>query len=362
MSTIAAIETTVFRLPLRGTLRWGTSGRLAELEHVLVRLRDSEGVEGIAEAPPRPTIYGETATSIVAIIRDELAPRLVGLPLADVAALNRRMAEIAGNPTAKGAIDMAAHDALAQRAGQPLAAFLGATQPRARVSYILGLADTSTALREAREVYDQGVRVLKVKVGNEWAADIARVEALRAEFAGSDLALYADANECWPVAEAATRLRGLAERGLLFCEEPLPVELLRERAALRSAAILPLIADDSAFTLRDLRREIAFDTFDILNIKTPRTGYSQSAEMLRLALAHGKQVMVGSQAGSALGTARAAAFAALPGITAPSELSFHLKVAADIAPPIPLRDGWLTIADLDSVRLDEGALAHCRVD
>ncbi|MEZ4612911.1 MAG: hypothetical protein R2838_22155 [Caldilineaceae bacterium] len=42
------------------------------------------------------------------------------------------------------------------------------------------------------------------------------------------------------------------------------------RVALRGA-VLPVIADDSCFTVLDLRRELALDTFDILNIKTART-------------------------------------------------------------------------------------------
>ena len=76
--------------------------------------------------------------------------------------------------------------------------------------------------------------------------------------------------------------------GLLYCEEPLPVELVHQRAALQSAHALPIIGDDSCFTLRDLRRELALDTFDILNIKTPRTGYTESSEMLELARSAGK--------------------------------------------------------------------------
>ncbi|RIK51559.1 MAG: enolase, partial [Chloroflexi bacterium] len=72
------IETTVFRLPMHGSLQWGKSSRLAEARHVAVRVLLSDGSEGWAEAPPRPTIYGETVHSITSVIRDELAPRVAG--------------------------------------------------------------------------------------------------------------------------------------------------------------------------------------------------------------------------------------------------------------------------------------------
>ena len=126
---------------------------------------------------------------------------------------------------------------------------------------------------------------------------------------------------------------------------------------------MPLIADDSAFSLRDLRRELDFDTFDILNIKTARTGYTESWQMMALARPAGKGVMVGSQASAGLGTARAAVFAALPGIEHPSELSFQLKLKEDILDrPLPITDGYLRLADTDAAQVDADLLRSAAVD
>lgn len=356
--TVAALTTTVFRLPMTGELQWGSHSRLAEARHVLVRATLSDGSIGVAEAPPRPTIYGETATTICAIVREELAPRLVGQP---VTGAWERLQQVKNNHTAKGAVDMALHDALAASRGVSLAEHLGAPQPQVPVSYILGIGARDVVLAEAERVVGQGVRVLKVKVGRDWDEDIARIRDLQAMF-GPKVALYADANETWEPVAAPRRLAALAELGLLYCEEPLPVELIQERAVLRAGGHLPVIADDSAFTARDLHRELALDTFDILNIKTPRTGYTESLQMLRRARAAGKGVMVGSQAGSALGTARAAVFAALPGVEHPSELSFFLKLKEDIvAPPLALHDGFIRLADVLAARVDPALLRAAEV-
>jgi L-alanine-DL-glutamate epimerase-like enolase superfamily enzyme len=174
--------------------------------------------------------------------------------------------------------------------------------------------------------------------------------------------LYADANECMAAEEAPSKLDRLAEMGLHYCEEPLPVEQIAQRAALRGGRHLPLIADDSAFTLRDLQRELAFDTFDILNIKTARTGFTESGAMLELAQAAGKGVMVGSQASTGLGTLHAAAFSMLPGIDHPCELSFWLKLREDILDrPLRLHDGHLALADIAATRLDPARLAAAAV-
>ncbi len=351
--TIERIESVVFRLPLRGALRWGAHSSMAEARHVLVRVTLSDGSSGVAEAPPRPTIYGETATTICAVIAEELAPRLVGQPAHKAPA---RLHELKFNFAAKGAIDIALYDAAAQSSGQSLATFLGCGSEPLRVSYILGMGSADAVMAEAQRVVAAGVRVLKVKVGRDPAADLAQIDALQ-EALGTHVQMYADANECLSPADAPRVLAALRERGLLYCEEPLPVEMVHARAALRAQSLVPLIADDSAFTMRDLARELALDTFDVLNIKTARTGYTESEQMRVQALAAGKGIMVGSQASAGLGAARAGLFAARPGIAHPSELTFFLKLQADIiAAPIPIVDGCISPADLAAVRVDPDAL------
>src|SRR5262245_55391486 len=171
MSRIAAIDTVAFRLPLRGALAWGKESVIDAAEGVLVRVRAESGALGVAEAPPRPTIYGETRGSIEAAVRDLLAPRLIGRPLEDLAGARRAMAFLAGNQTARGALDMALHDALARERSVTLPQLLGAVTSEVEVSYILGLADRDAAVAEARWVIGRGVRVLKVKIGGETPAD-----------------------------------------------------------------------------------------------------------------------------------------------------------------------------------------------
>lgn len=356
---IADIRTTVFRLPIRGTLRWGKASSLNEVRHVLVEVTLADGSSGLAEAPPRPTIYGETVQSSTGIIEQELAPRLVGAPIETVPA---RLDEIKNNNTAKGAIDMALQAALAEHLGLSLAAHIGAVQERIKVSYILGIGDLETVLAEAQHVYDRGVRVLKVKVGRDWDADLQRITLLQATLP-DDLQLYADANECLDEGSAASQLAQLREMGLLYCEEPLPVEAVMKRTELQRARALPIIADDSCLTLRDLRRELALNTFDILNIKTPRTGFTESARMVALAGQAGKGIMVGSQAGSGIGAARAALFAARPEVEHPSELSFFLKLEEDIlAEPIPIVDGFISLDAATNATIDRDRLRDAAID
>jgi L-alanine-DL-glutamate epimerase-like enolase superfamily enzyme len=357
-SSVAAIRTTVFRLPMVGTLRWGISSALEEVRHVLVEVELTDGATGMAEAPPRPTIYGETAQSICGIIAQELAPRVLNQTALEA---TTRLHEIANNHVAKGALDIALHDAAANQAGQTLAEHLQATRQKVTVSYILGIGDEETILAEAERVYAAGVRVFKVKVGRDWPQDLARIRLLQ-ETLPPDLALYADANQCFTPDSARRHLDELRERGVLYCEEPLPIEHVHERAALKREAHLPLIADESCFTPQALRRELALDTFDVLNIKTPRTGYSDSLAMLAAARHAGKGIMIGSQACTGLGAAQAALFAARAEVDHPSEASFFLKLSDDIVTQPPtIHEGCISLADLAAVRVDRDRLREATV-
>ena len=102
----------------------------------------------------------------------------------------------------------------------------------------------------------------------------------------------------------------------------------------------------SAFTLMDLERELAFDTFDVLNLKTARNGFSEAAAMADQAVAAGKGLMVGSQAGSLLGCLHALCFAGRAEVEYPTEGTFFLKVDEDHT--LPIHDGYIQMADIDA--------------
>lgn len=352
MPSIRRITPRPFRLPIRGTLRWGKASELAALEHVLLEVELSDGSVGRAEIPPRPTIYGETLGTIKAAL-EYLAPQLLGLEAEDTEAVQKVLHSFPNNPTTKGGLDIALWEAWAQSEGQALRQVLEPHHERVKVSYILGIADETEMLVDARAVYEAGVRVLKVKVGRDLSGDLARIAALKEHF--PDVELYADANETLHPEEAVTFLRMWAEAGLLYVEEPLPIAEVISRKRLRQAGILPIIADDSAFTLKDLWRELQLDTFDILNLKPARTGYTQSLEMLALNRAEGKRAMVGSQALSSFGAYQSALLAFQEGVSEPSELAFHLKAEGGFCNFPALREGWLYWEDLAQCRFDPDA-------
>ena len=331
MPVISRISATPYNIPLKGALTWGSGHELRQLAHTLIGVELSDGAVGFAEATPRPTIYGETQVSVLNVIEEQLAPLLLGEMIdsfAAVSALSERAATIKHNNTARGALDLALHQALASSRGQSLATYLSATRQGIRLSAIVSTGAPEAVEADVQTLYQAGIRVFKVKIGRDIPSEMHTISDLIVDY--PDAQFYVDANETLDSANAAAILGRLREMGVIHCEEALPTHLLRERRQLRRDCAMPIIADDSAFTTRDLEREIAFDTFDILNIKTARTGFSESMSMLNMCRAADKDVMVGSQASSLLGCLHAALFAGQQPVNCASECSFYLKTETDI--------------------------------
>jgi L-Ala-D/L-Glu epimerase len=361
MPKITNLEIIPIRLPLKGTLAWGKFSSMNVAEHVLVKVTLENGIWGIAEAPPRPTIYGETISSMGGML-EFLKPRLHELEIDDADAIKSILSSVPNNNVLKGALDMALWDARAKSNGTDLFVALSGANSSIGVSYILGISDASTMLEEARRVIEAGVRVLKVKVGRNYTNDLGVIKELQTQFSSLGVRLYADSNETLEPETAPKILEAMRDAGLMYVEEPLPVRQLRARAALRKLEILPIIADDSCFTLADLKRELDFDTFDILNIKTARNGFSESLEMLQLAHKAGKGIMIGSQASTTLGTIHAAIISSRSEVTHPCELSFFLKLEAEIVNRIPtITDGMLKLETLKNIQLDPALLELHRI-
>jgi mandelate racemase len=125
---------------------------------------------------------------------------------------------------AMAGIDMAAWDAIAQAAGQPLARLLGAAaRPvRAYNSKGLGILPEKELAREAAELVDEGFRAVKLRLGRaEAAADLHALRAVKKQI-GPDIILMVDFNQALSVAEAIKRGRMIDdEGGVYWIEEPI---------------------------------------------------------------------------------------------------------------------------------------------
>lgn len=298
MTKIAAVETFPIEIPYRHPVIWA-EGRLESGDHVLVRLTTDDGTRVWTEAIPRTGLYGETQATLLAVIGDLLAPRVIGHDLwsGDISRLLRT--GIANNHVAVGAVEEAVYLARARSAGLALRDLLGGGPAQVPVTWMVMLGELDQMLAEAREHHGRGYRSFKIKGGVDADADIELYRRLAEVLDDSDV--YIDANQGYDWTDALRVARELAPYGLRILEEPLPVaHPLRRELALRTG--VGILGDDSVKTLADGVRELRDGSIQALSIKLPRTGVRDSMRLAGIAAAFGVPVSMGSQGESALGT------------------------------------------------------------
>src|SRR6267143_1871128 len=94
--------------------------------YVLVRVTDDAGRVGLGEASVTSVWSGETQTGTIALIREILAPLVLGSDPFDTEWISRRMERAAlGNSFAKSAVEMALLDLQGRILGVPVFMLLG---------------------------------------------------------------------------------------------------------------------------------------------------------------------------------------------------------------------------------------------
>lgn len=362
---VTKVEAIPFRIPYLAPLKFGTAGYLEAAEHILVKIHTNEGIVGISEATPRPTIYGESQSSVLFAIQNWFAPMIIGLDPSHIEKIWKKLKTIYWNPTAKGAIDLALHDAVARARGIPLWEMLGGFSDSIQVGWTLGLRSIPEMIREAEDMLNKGLRVFKVKVGIEPKKDIEVIKSLR-ESLGPDVLIYADANMAYSVSTAIQTIKRMEEYGLAFVEEPVPNWDWRGRLKVAQAISIPIMGDESVFSPEDVAREIDLGAIGIISIKTPRTGYTLSMKIIHLAEAAGIPCLMGTQAETGIGTLASAHFgAAQSNVSFPSEISSFLFLKDDLlAEPVPFKDGVIGLPKRpgNGAIIEEGKVKKYRID
>lgn len=364
---ITRIEAIPFRIPLKAPSRWGAHGSRDAAEHVLIRVYADNDTVGISEGIPRPTIYGETQKSITHIIDAHFAPMLAGMNIFDRQGIHDKINSIQWNPTAKGGLDMAIHDLIAQACELPLAEYLGGSLAPLPVSYMLPLGTMDTMLKGAGEIRAQyGINAWKIKAGTDPVEDVERVKKLR-EAMGKDAFIFIDANQMYTPDTAIRTINKMVEYGLQMVEEPVPVTLGRQRKKVADNIPVPILGDDSLFSLADVRREVDAGAVGVMGLKTPRTGIWESTKIVHVAEAYGMPCWMGSQGVSQIGTLASAHFAVgfAKNFSVPADLGNYVKQLDDLnATPLTLREGALHLPNKPGigVTIDEEKLKRYRND
>ena len=339
---------------------------------VVIRLRSSDGIEGIGEATTIGGLsYGEESPEGIKLTIDTyLAPALVGQDATNINAAMLKLNKVArGNRFAKSGIETALLDAQGKRLGVPVYSLLGgAARETLPVLWTLASGDTHRDIEEAEMLLaERRHNVFKLKIGRRSVRDdVAHVSKIKAAL-GDRAKVTVDVNQSWNEVEAALGIAALEAAGIDLIEQPTPREQRGALARLAARFIVPIMADEGISgpeDALDLVREACADVFALKIAKSG--GIYGMMRAAAIADAAGVLLYGGTMLEGSIGSiASAHGFSALPQLAWGTELFGPLLLKDDIVTVRPqYRDFELHLPEGPGLglKIDEEKLAFYRRD
>ena len=306
--------------------------RVDSAEDIIVKLIADTGETGFGNAPPTAVITGDSQDSIIAAIRDTLGPAILGKDVENLEGLMTTLdAGMLHNQSAKAALDIAIHDLFGQRFGMPLYRMFGGFRSIMETDITISLNAPDEMVRDAREAAAQGYTALKIKVGNDPALDIQRVQAIR-EAVGAAVKIRLDANQGWSPKEAVRTIRRFESDGLdiELIEQPVKGHDFDGLKYVTEHVETDIMADESAFGAHEVFRLLSMRACDLINIKLMKAGGLHNAiKIAHFAETMGIQCMMGCMLESKVGITAAACIAAGKRIVTRADLDAAVLLAED---------------------------------
>jgi L-alanine-DL-glutamate epimerase-like enolase superfamily enzyme len=247
-------------------------------ETPMLRLFCDDGSEGTGYS----YTIGNGGSSVIALLRDHLAPRLLGKD-ADMVEEIWKDLFFFTHATSVGAItsialcvvDTALWDRRCRAAGLPLHVMAGGAQSRIAVYDTEGgwlHLKPGEVVENALVAKSKGFRGVKVKIGRPHVAeDVARLAAVRKAL-GAAFDIMTDANQGFTVSEAIRRARHYEALDVLWFEEPLPAEDLNGHVLLSQSTSVPIAVGESLYHPSHFREYLQRGACNIIQVDVGRVG------------------------------------------------------------------------------------------
>ena len=279
------------RVPFKTALR-----QVNSVEDIIVEIHTDTGEVGYGEAPPTGAIIGDTTGAIIGAFQDHIIKTLVGRDVEDFENLTRDVQKcIVKNSSAKAAADIALWDLYGKRYGIPVYRMLGASRNQIITDLTISVNSPEEMARDAVNAVERGYDTLKVKVGIDPSLDVERLSAIRAAV-GDKPRIRIDANQAWSPKQAVKLLNQMQERGLdiELVEQPVKAHDLEGLKYVTDRSYVPVLADESVFSVEDALKIVQLQAADLINIKLMKCGgLTNALKIATLAEVSGVECMIG---------------------------------------------------------------------
>ncbi|HEY1686227.1 MAG TPA: mandelate racemase/muconate lactonizing enzyme family protein [Tepidisphaeraceae bacterium] len=250
-----------------------SAGAHAVSRYVVVAIETDGGLVGWGEATVVPVWSGETQGGALALIQDYFVSMLMGRDPVDIEAIAQEMDGIIDNPFTKAAVEMALLDLAGKQQKKPVYELLGGAKNRLEIpiKFSIGLREPDDAANIAATKVKEGFTAIKLKVGPDPERDLARVRAVR-EAVGTKVRMNVDVNGGWTVEQAIRETKRYEPYRLEYVEQPTPRWDIEGMARVKQAVGVPIMADESVFSVWQAEQVIAKKAADLISIYPGKNG------------------------------------------------------------------------------------------
>lgn len=290
---------------------------------------------------------GATRESLKGVL-DDFTRLLIGRDPFDIEAtmadLDHR---VRGMNQAKAAIDCALYEIAARSLGVPLCTlFGGKCRTEFPVLRVLSLKRPEEMAAKAQELVDADYRDIKIKVDGRVDLDAARVRAIR-EQVGPEIRLTIDANQAYKPKGAIRLASKVADLGVEIFEQPCNADDHAGLKFITDHSPIPVEADESAASVRDVFTLAANRIVDLVSLKIPKLGGLRNAlAAARICQAADIPCRLGAHVGPRLLTAQAMHLAAsLPSLSFACEFGEFVRLQNDITEGVENENGMIRLPE-----------------
>ena len=363
---IKKIEVIPVGVPRARELALATYGKLGvgNLNFLLVKLHTDTGLVGLGEVPPLPPLSPESQPVISVMIKEWLAPQVLGEDPFDYERIRSKMDFVASHyPMSISPIDQAIWDLMSKSLNIPLHKMLGCASPKPfPIVGLIGIGTKNEICQDAKKFIDKGFTGLRLKIAKR--RDTENVKALR-DYVGDDVTIRVDCNQSYSPDEAVKMIRSIEGFDVELVEQPTIWWDFKAVASVATRVDTPIMPHESIFKVSDVKALYDLGALGVLGLKTyrPIGGVTGAVRLLDWAKLSGVPCLFHDdlELGVSLAFASHIIAARIGDIKYTSELSGYPEWIKDevIVDPIQVVNGKIVVPEGPGigVELDESKIA-----
>ncbi|MBI9071352.1 MAG: dipeptide epimerase [Melioribacteraceae bacterium] len=302
---------------------------VSKTTNYILRCETDNGLAGFGCSAPDIVVTNEEPEDVEKAINDIIIPCLTNSnPFHYFRILHELKNELGKRSSSLAMADMALFDLISKKAGVPLYQFLGGFRESIPTSITIGILSLKETLKQAEQYVKNGFFIIKLKGGLNVDEDIEKILTLKKTY--PKIILRFDGNQGYSIDESVYFYESTKSAEIEIFEQPISIENEIQMGEVSRQISIPVMADESLKSLKDVYRFVKHNRIDMINIKLMKVGgILEATHINSVAKAANMEVMIGCIDECELGIAAGLHFAlSRPNIEF-ADLDGHLDLLGD---------------------------------